>query len=168
MITLDACSPDDLDDFLTLALDPRVTARVGDGTPWNRDTALGRFRRGMAACVRGDGIWLLAREAGAGVGGVLGVVVAEIDLETPSEAEIGVWIAPPRWGRGHARELVAAALPLLRTTFPDVTPVAYANIDHVASARMLRAAGFAEDGTRAGRHGGTVTRFVAAGNAPGR
>lgn len=154
---LRACTADDRTDFLDLALDPRVTARIGDGTPWTSATADARFRRGMASCERGAGMWFLARDPA----GLIGVLVAELDPDTPSEIEIGVWIAPARWGLGHARELVTAALPLVRTGFPGVTPVAYANADHGASARMLLAAGFAADGTRTGRYGTTVTRFVA-------
>lgn len=156
MISLEAGTDADLDDFLVLALDPRVTARIGDGTPWSRATAVARFRRGLASCERGDGLWFLARAEGA----VLGLVLGEVDLDTRAEIEIGVWLAPAHWGRRHGRELIGAILPVIAVRFPGVRPVAYANLDHLASAAMLRAAGFVDDGTLIGRHGTEVTRFV--------
>lgn len=155
MIGLDACTDADLDDFLTLALDPRVTARIGDGTPWTPETARARFRRGMACCARDEGLWLIARDGA----GVVGVVVGELDHL--GEIETGVWLAPQHWGRGHGRGLLGVLLPMVRVRFPGVLPTAYANVDHAASAAMLRAAGFVEDGTLIGRHGTEVTRFVA-------
>lgn len=154
MITLDACTGADLDDFLTLALDPRVTARIGDGTPWTREVSEARFRRGMACCERGEGLWFLARDGDGLVGLVLG------ELDHLAEIEIGVWLAPGHWGQGHGRALLGLLLPMLRLRFPGVRPTAYADVDHAASAAMLRAAGFADDGTLTGRYGTEVTRFV--------
>ncbi len=113
----------------------------------------------MAACDRGDGMWFLAHEESPDVAPLVGLVVAEIDHLT--EIEIGIWLAPERWGRGHARELLAVVLPIVRTRFPGVTPTAYANVDHSTSARMLTACGFRPDGTLIGRYGTPVTRFVA-------
>jgi RimJ/RimL family protein N-acetyltransferase len=156
VISLQACTDADLDDFLVLALDPRVTARIGDGTPWSRDTSVARFRRGLASCERGDGLWFLAREDGD----VVGVVLGEVDLDSRAEIEIGIWLAPARWGRGHGRELIGAILPVVRTRFPGIAPIAHANVDHLASAAMLRAVGFVDDGTLIGRYGTAVTRFV--------
>ena len=155
MIGLDPCSPADLDDFLVLALDPRVTARIGDGTPWDRETAVARYRRGMACCRRGEGLWFLARDGDGLVGLVLG------ELDHLAEIEIGIWLAPDHWGQGHGRALLRLLLPMVGLRFPGVLPTAYADVDHAASAAMLRAAGFAEDGTLIGRHGTEVTRFVA-------
>lgn len=155
MITLDPCTDADLDDFTVLALDPRVTARIGDGSPWSRATAQARFRRGMACCARGEGLWFLARD---GVE-VVGVVLGELDHLT--EIEIGIWLAPGHWGQGHGRALLGLLLPMVRVRFPGVLPTAYANVDHAASAAMLRAAGFTDDGTLTGRYGTEVTRFVA-------
>lgn len=154
MIALDACTDADLDDFLVLALDPRVTARIGDGTPWSRETSVARFRRGMASCERGDGLWFLARESGEVVGLVLG------ELDHLAEIEIGIWLAPDHWGQGHGRALLGQLLPVVGLRFPGVRPTAYANVDHLASAAMLRAVGFVDDGTLIGRYGTEVTRFV--------
>ncbi|MBW0116725.1 GNAT family N-acetyltransferase [Pseudonocardia abyssalis] len=155
MIGLDACSAGDLDDFLALALDARVTARIGDGTPWGRETAVARFRHGLASCERGEGLWFLARDGGEVVGLVLG------ELDHLAEIEVGVWLAPDHWGQGHGRALLGLLLPMVRLRLPGVVPTAYANVDHAASAAMLRAAGFADDGTLIGRYGTEVTRFVA-------
>ncbi|GAA3219332.1 hypothetical protein GCM10017691_02670 [Pseudonocardia petroleophila] len=155
MIALDPCTAEDLDDFLVLALDPRITARIGDGTPWSRETAVARFRRGLASCGRGDGLWFLARDGDDLVGVVLG------ELDHLAEIEIGIWLAPDHWGQGHGRALLGLLLPVVRLRFPGVVPTAYANVDHAASAAMLRAAGFVDDGTLTGRYGTEVTRFVA-------
>lgn len=154
MITLDPCSPADLDDFLALALDPRMTARIGDGTPWSRETSVARYRRGMACCARGEGLWFLARDGG----GLVGLVLAELDHL--AEIEIGIWIAPDHWGQGHGRALLGLLLPVVGLRFPGLLPTAYAKVDHAASAAMLRAAGFTEDRTLVGRYGTEVTRFV--------
>jgi len=154
VISLDACSAADLDDFLTLALDPRVTARIGDGTPWTRETALARFGRGMACCARGEGLWFLARDGD----GLVGLVVGELDHL--AEIEIGIWLAPDHWGQGHGRALLGLLLPMVRTRFPGILPTAYANVDHAASTAMLHAARFVDDGTLSGRYGTEVTRFV--------
>lgn len=154
MISLDPCSPADLDDFLTLALDPRVTARIGDGTPWSRETSMARYRRGMACCQRGEGLWFLARDGGE----IVGLVVGELDHLT--EIEIGVWLAPDHWGQGHGRALLGVLLPMLGLRFPGLLPTAYAGVDHAASAAMLRATGFTDDGTQIGRYGTEMTRFV--------
>jgi RimJ/RimL family protein N-acetyltransferase len=156
------CTAGDEADFLRLALDPQVTARIGDGGPWSRETADTRFRRGMAACARGDGMWFLAHDADD-ADPLVGLVVAETDHL--AEIEIGIWLAPARWGRGHGRELLAVVLPVVRTRFPGVPPTAYANVDHATSARMLTAAGFRPDGTLIGRYGTPVTRFVMADRA---
>ncbi|QJY45278.1 GNAT family N-acetyltransferase [Pseudonocardia broussonetiae] len=154
MIGLEACTADDLDDFLVLALDPRVTARVGDGAPWDRERAVDRFRRGLACCERGEGLWFLARDRDEVIGLVLG------ELDHLAEVEIGIWLAPEHWGRGHGRALLGTLLPVVHLRFPGVAPTAYANVDHGASAAMLRAAGFVADGTLTGRYGTEVTRFV--------
>lgn len=154
MIALDACTDADLDDFSALALDPRVTARIGDGARWTRETAVARFRRGLACCERGEGLWFLARDGGE----LVGLILAELDHL--AEIEIGVWLAPQHWGQGHGRALLAVLLPMVGLRFPGVRPTAYANVDHAASAAMLRAAGFTDDGTLIGRHGTEVTRFV--------
>jgi RimJ/RimL family protein N-acetyltransferase len=154
VISLDPCSAADLDDFLILALDPRVTARIGDGTPWDRATSVARFRRGMACCDRGEGLWFLARDGDELVGLVLG------ELDHLAEIEIGIWLAPAHWGQGHGRALLGLLLPMVRLRFPGVLPTAYANVDHSASAAMLHAAGFTDDGMLIGRYGTEVTRFV--------
>lgn len=165
MIQVRACTVRDEADYLHLALDPRVTARIGDGAPWDRATADARFRRGMAACERGDGMWFLAHDSDrADTDALVGLVVAEVDHLT--EIEIGIWLSPDRWGRGHGRELLAVVLPIVRTRFPGITPTAYANVDHSASARMLTASDFRPDGTLIGRYGTPVTRFVAADRTP--
>ncbi|MDN5929802.1 MAG: GNAT family N-acetyltransferase [Pseudonocardia sp.] len=154
MIALAACTDTDLDDFLALALDPRVTARIGDGTPWSRETAVARFRRGRACCERGEGLWFLARDGGEFVGLVLG------ELDHLAEIEIGIWLAPEHWGQGHGRALLGLLLPMIGLRFPGVRPTAYADVAHAASAAMLCAAGFVDDGRLIGRYGTEVTRFV--------
>ncbi|WP_300007422.1 GNAT family N-acetyltransferase [Pseudonocardia sp.] len=163
MIHVRACTANDAADFRRLALAPQVTARIGVGAPWSRATADARFRRGMAACGRGEGMWWLAHEP-QDADPLVGLVVAEVDHL--AEIEIGIWLAPGRWGRGHGRELLAVVLPVVRTRFPGVTPTAYANVDHPASARMLTASGFHPDGTLIGRYGTEVTRFVAGDPTP--
>lgn len=72
------------------------------------------------------------------------------------EAEFRLLALDPRL----RAELLCVVLAMVRTTFPDVTPTAYANLGHAASARMLAAAGFRQDGTLTGRYGTLVTRFV--------
>lgn len=154
MIELRACTADDEAEFRRLALDPRVTARIGDGAPWDLATADARFRRGLATCERGEGMWILAHESGR----LVGLVVAELDHL--AEIEVGIWLTPEHWGHGYGRELLGVVLPMVRTTFPHLTPTAYANLDHTASARMLAAAGFRRDGALTGRYGTAVNRFV--------
>lgn len=159
MIGLEACTAADLDDFLVLALDPRVTERVGDGAPWGRERAVDRYRRGMACCERGEGLWFLARDRDEATGDELvGLVLGELDHL--AEIEIGIWLAPGHWGQGHGRALLGTLLPVVALHFPGVLPTAYANVDHGASAAMLRAAGFVADGVLTGRYGTEVTRFV--------
>lgn len=64
-------------------------------------------------------------------------------------AEVGYWIARPHWGRGYAREAVAA---MVRRTFfdRDFPPdglVAQVHCENPASCRVLEACGFVATGS---------------------
>ncbi|MDN5858667.1 MAG: GNAT family N-acetyltransferase [Pseudonocardia sp.] len=144
--------------FLELALDPQVTHLVGDGIAWSRERATERFRTGRAAHRDGTGVWLkiLDRETHAH----LGVLTAHLGSGPGREVEVGVWITPPRWATGIAREALRAVLPVLRRRFPHSAIVAEARIDHVASDRLLRAVGFQDHGRRTGRYGNTARYYT--------
>jgi RimJ/RimL family protein N-acetyltransferase len=47
-LTLRPYTPSELPAFLDLALDPRVTRLVGDGSPWTAKRATARFAAGLS------------------------------------------------------------------------------------------------------------------------
>jgi [ribosomal protein S5]-alanine N-acetyltransferase len=153
---------DEEDEFVDLATDPRVTAQVGDGSPWSRERARARSLRARAVVDAGRGVWWRVGDLDDGL---VGLLVAELD-EGDHAVEIGYWIVPERWGRGAATRLVAIAVARLAVAFPGTDLRAETHVGNLASAAVLQRNGFVEGEQGVGRHGTPVRRFSRPGHLP--
>lgn len=154
-LLLRAYTLDELPAFLELALDPRVTRLVGDGTPWTTERATARFAVGLTAHAAEQGLWLTVRDRTDGQQVGLVAVTAN-----GLEAEVGIWVSPARWSTGVGAEALLAVLPEIRTRFPHHSPTAEADVHHVASDRLLRRVGFQRHQQGTGRYGNDVWFYV--------
>lgn len=145
-VTLRAFRPEDLEPYVAMWADPRVTEHIG-GKPRSRSES---FLRMLAADGQwrwfGHGFWAV-EEAGRLIG-TAGVAVFERDLDPPlADPEVGWAFSPACWGRGIASEVA-----LLLAQFADDKgiPRTLAVIDHAnrASVRVAEKAGYVGTGER--------------------
>jgi [ribosomal protein S5]-alanine N-acetyltransferase len=142
------------DEFVALATDARVTAKVGDGSPWSQERARARFRRAQAVVAARRGCWWRVDDHRSCL---VGLFVAELDVD--GALEIGYWIAPELWGQGRATQLVGIAVPRLAEVFPGIDLRAETHLDNPASTAVLQRAGFVEEEPGVGRYDRPVRRF---------
>ena len=79
-----------------------------------------------------------------------GAMLFRLDATPPDALEIGYWIARPHWGRGYARETVAALIHYGFGAFGVATLLAGVAIDNPASERVLEVCGFRPFATSTG------------------
>jgi RimJ/RimL family protein N-acetyltransferase len=83
-----------------------------------------------------------------------------LELATGRGVEVGIWITPPRWSSGLAREALRAVLPVLRDRYAGQSIVAETSVDHTASRRLLHSLGFHDAGEATGRYNNAVRLYV--------
>lgn len=144
----------DLGDFQDLCADQRVRAFLGG--PLDSDQAIRRFE-GMLAAVRALHWAVRLRQGGTFIG------LISIDRHRDGGAyEISYQLLPRYWGRGLARETVAAALAGGLDHLGVDTMLAETQVANERSIALLGAIGFTEQ-ARATRFGAvqSIQRFQA-------
>lgn len=130
----------DDDHFLFgLARDPRVVRWVGDGSLWSREFFDERFFSALttgALALGGSQQWFVASDSEGCDVGFLTLMPREVAIE------IGYWIHPDHWRRGHAGRIIHSALELTNEQAPGVPIIARAHRDNMGSQRALLGAGF--------------------------
>lgn len=127
--------PSDVDFLRRLATDPRVVRYVGDGRPWTESHLQERVAEALAG---GAVRWSVARDPAGGAVGLL-----TLRQRAPGRVEVGYWVAPEQWGRGHAGRLLRHGVEVSRRE-GQTTAVARVLPGNTASQRVLLRGGFAE------------------------
>jgi RimJ/RimL family protein N-acetyltransferase len=112
-LVLRAFRNEDFEAYAQMMADPRVTQYLGDGQPMSRADAWRQMAMILGHwTLRGFGLWAVEnRETGE----LLGRIGCHQPEGFPA-FEIGYVLAAPAWGKGYAREGVAAALQFARDT----------------------------------------------------
>ncbi|WP_187279500.1 GNAT family N-acetyltransferase [Quadrisphaera setariae] len=127
--------PDDVDFLRGLARDPRVVRYVGDGRPWSEPQLQERVREALpCSAVR----WFVPRDRAGNRVGLL-----SLRQRAPGRVEVGYWVAPDHWGRGHAGRLLRRGVEVCRGE-GVTTVVARVLPGNAASHRVLLRGGFVE------------------------
>ena len=126
--------------FRSLAEDERVVRYVGDGRPWSDAYAERRFGDALAGGTSADRklSWSIAETAPDVPIGLLALTYL------PNETELGYWISPSHWGRGHGAKLVRHALAAAAEHAPGKPLVPHIHPDNVRSRLLIERAGFVE------------------------
>lgn len=135
---------DDAEAFAPLFADTAISDRMwpahlgGPRTPEQTAAWLGRYEAHWQAF--GFGPWTVREREG-------GVVVAHAGLSYTvvagaAEVEVGAIVAPDRWGRGYAREIVALALRHAPAIRGLQSVVAFAEPVNTRAITVIEASGF--------------------------
>lgn len=130
----------DFEAYAAMMADPLVTRYLGDGRPLNRADAW----RHLAVMVghwhlRGFGVWAVEERA---TGTLLGRIGC-LQPEGWPDFEIGYTLAQHAWGRGFAREAVAASLTYARETLARTDIISIIRPKNDASIRVAMSFGAA-------------------------
>ena len=110
-LILRAFSPSDVEPYARMMADAEVCRFLGDGTPLDRADAWRQLAQIIGHWeLRGFGLWAVEEQATRGLVGRIGCY----EPEGWPGFEIGYVLAREAWGRGYAREGVAAALAYAR------------------------------------------------------
>ncbi len=131
-------TPKDHDFLARLAGDPRVTAFIGDGSPWSGAYLAQR----MEQALQDPGVqWFIARRGETPVGFFTAT-------RRPEAVEIGYWVDPLHWGQGIAGDMIPLGLSLLQEQ-GNTTFAARAFTNNSGSLKLLERNGFIRQGVDA-------------------
>ncbi len=136
--------PSDFEPYAAMMADPEVTRYLGDGQPLARADAWRQlaFLSGHWA-LRGFGVWAVEERSTGELVGRIGC----LEPEGWPGFEVAYTLTRHAWGRGYAREGVAAALAYARETLGRTDIISIIRPQNVASIRVACALGATRDGT---------------------
>lgn len=143
-LTLRALQPGDEEAVFALRSDPEAM-RYGSGLPWtDRAVAAKWIAEHAAGFARGEyfNFAIVLNETGAFIGHC---GVYALDRQS-RRADVGYALLPTQWGKGYAREAVAALLGFAFDTLDLNRLEADIHPDNIASRRLLEKLGFEQDG----------------------
>ncbi|QNM96073.1 GNAT family N-acetyltransferase [Chitinimonas koreensis] len=160
-LQLRAWRAEDLDDFAALTADAAVMRWVGDGSVLDRArTAVWIERANQNIARWGFGTHAVVERAGGRPIGWAGLIRSE-DTPGEDEAEIIYALAPDRWGRGYATELVRGMLDWAWRESELARVLATVDPANAASIALLLRLGFVLCGEGVDRDGLAELRYEA-------
>lgn len=130
-----------------LATDPRIMRWIAAGDPWGEaeiESFLDRQRRLLAT--RGYCLGAVVARASEAVIGIAGLQ----PLGTTEDVEIGWWLLPSEWGRGHATEVGGAVMRFAFDVAGLERVVAISRPDNARSIGVMERLGMEPLGTATG------------------
>lgn len=103
-ISLTAFDASDAEFVVSMAMDPHITAFIGDGKPWSEEYTRQRISSAMTTP---EASWFIARLDDTRVG----LFTA---AQREDSTEIGYWIAPDFWGQGLAKKIIGLGMTALK------------------------------------------------------
>lgn len=146
-LILRACEVSDFEDYAAMWADPRVTDFIG-GTPRLRGESWRRFCVGTGLWpLHGYGYWLFVERDTNKMVGIGGLAAFERGLaELDNFPEAGWAFAADSWGKGYAREAVAAFLAWSDSTLGVAETRCIISPGNAASIQVAKKCGFSELG----------------------
>lgn len=144
LIATPVAAADDVDGFAPLFADTAISDRMwpahlgGPRTREQTEAWLGRYEAHWQAV--GFGPWTIRERDGGAV--VAHVGLAYTVVAGAAEVEVGAIVAPDRWGRGYAREMIEVALRHAHTIRGLQSVVAFAEPINRRAITVIEATGF--------------------------